>query len=229
MKRIRTFLLPFFISSCATCNAGNSSDKGSSEDETYFVKQISGSPEWNKIPGIPIGRVLWTPDTGIRAQGQLCYDEDNLYVHLSAAEESIRAENTEPLSPVFEDSCLEFFFQLRGSDHYFNFEINPNGCLCIQFGPSKTDRIDIVRNDSSAYFDIHTNRIPGGWETAYRIPLKFINLFYPDARFDGEWRANFYKCGDKTVKPHFLSWTTIDLETPNFHCPPFFGTILFEK
>ncbi len=41
-------------------------------------------------------------------------------------------------------------------------------------------------------------------------------------------RANFYKCGDKQHTPHFLSWNKIDLPEPCFHCPEFFGKILFE-
>ena len=178
MKQIWiTLLLLIFISAYASCYAENDANKASSENETYIIRRISGSPEWNKIPEIPIDKVLWTEDTGIRAKGQLCYDEEYLYVHLSAAEKDIRAEYTEPLSPVYEDSCLEFFFQFSGSDNYFNFEINPNGCLCIQFGPSKTDRINIIRDDAAEYFDIHTNRVTNGWETRYRIPLSFLKLY----------------------------------------------------
>ena len=38
-------------------------------------------------------------------------------------------------------------------------------------------------------------------------------------------RANFYKCGDNCDKTHFLSWSPIALEKPNFHCPDFFGEL----
>ena len=86
----------------------------------YSVTKISGDIDWNTIPVIPIDKVLWTEDYGIRAQGQLCYDDNYLYVHQSAVEKDIRAVNTEPLSPVYEDSCLEFFFMLDGSFNYFN-------------------------------------------------------------------------------------------------------------
>ena len=69
--------------------------------------------DWESVEKIPIDQVMWTPDVGIRAEGQICHDDDNIYVHLKAKEKDIRAENTEPLSPVYEDSCLEFFF-MRG-------------------------------------------------------------------------------------------------------------------
>jgi hypothetical protein len=41
-------------------------------------------------------------------------------------------------------------------------------------------------------------------------------------------RANFYKCGDKTPEPHFISWNPIDLPKPNFHVPQFFGLLELE-
>jgi hypothetical protein len=40
-------------------------------------------------------------------------------------------------------------------------------------------------------------------------------------------RANFYKCGDSTAVPHYLSWSHIATETPDFHRPEFFGELYF--
>ena len=197
---------------------------GRMEDNTCSVKERI---DWYSIPVLPIDHVLWTQDAGIRAQGQLCFDETNFYVHMSAAEEHIRAENTKPLSPVHEDSCLEFFFMPDGGRLFLNFEINPNGCMHIQAGPVRTDRVNLVRDDAEKYFAIHTGRTDDGWEVFYRIPLSFIRLFYPDYRFEGDLLANMYKCGDKTVKEHYLSWSPVLMETPDFHCPEYFGRMRF--
>ena len=38
--------------------------------------------------------------------------------------------------------------------------------------------------------------------------------------------GNFYKCGDATLLPHYLSWSQIDTEQPDFHRPEFFGELL---
>ena len=198
------------------------------EKAAYTITRVTGEIDWDRIPALSVSNVLWTEDTGIRAQGQLCYDEENLYVHLSASEKEIRAENTEPLSPVWGDSCLEFFFMPGDSDKYFNFEINPNGCLLIQFGPDRGNRVYLVRKDGAEFFDIRANRTDEGWDVYYRIPLQFIRLFYPDCRFTGVLKANIYKCGDETVNKHYLSWAPIDLASPDFHRPDFFGTMEFE-
>ncbi len=195
---------------------------------TYTIKRAKSDIDWSKIPEVRIDRVLWTDDYGIRAKGQLCYDDENLYVHMSAVEKDIRAVNTEPLSPVYEDSCMEFFFMLPDSVNYFNCEINPNGVLNLGFGPQKTDRIEIARGDAQDYFDISSDRTKDGWEVYYRIPLDYIRLFYPEYEFKGSLRANMYKCGNKTVNRHYLSWTDIDLDQPNFHCPQYFGRMRFE-
>jgi hypothetical protein len=223
-KALIILLAAAMLTFTVSCEKGNAA----SQKESYTIIKTEGDPDWSSVPVLEIDDVLWTDDYGIRGHGQLCYSDDCLFVHLSATEKDIRAEYTEPLSPVYEDSCLEFFFKIADSQNYFNFEINPNGCLHTGFGPKKTDRIDIVREGAQEYFDIHTDKNSDGWEAFYRIPLKFIRLFYPDYKFEGELEANFYKCGNKTVDKHYLSWSPVDLESPNFHCPEYFGTIRFE-
>lgn len=228
MKKVYCFLILSLLLAAVTSFLYETGTEAAERSSTeYSITRISGDPDWAVIPAIEIDKVLWTDDYGIRGQGQLCYTDDALFVHLRAVEKDIRAENTEPLSPVFEDSCLEFFFKLPDSDNYFNFEINPNGCLSVQFGPGRSGRIDIVKGDAVDYFDIRADRTSDGWEVFYKIPLKFIQLFYPDYRFEGKLEANLYKCGDKTQNAHYLSWAPIDLEKPNFHCPDYFGSLTF--
>ncbi|MBR6228321.1 MAG: hypothetical protein IKQ97_01120 [Eubacterium sp.] len=86
----------------------------------------------------------------------------------------------------------------------------------IQYGPDKLDRTSLVREDAAEYFAIHADRTTDGWEISYRIPLVFIRLFYPDFDFSDILRANAYKCGNKTVQRHYLSWMPVTTEAPNF-------------
>ena len=39
-------------------------------------------------------------------------------------------------------------------------------------------------------------------------------------------RANCYKCGDLTVKPHYLSWNPVVNPTPDFHRSCDFGAMI---
>lgn len=196
---------------------------------TYSIVKITqkGEINWPEIPAAPIDRVLWLEDAGIRGRGQVCYNRDALFVHLSATEEDIRAEVTTQPGPVYEDSCLEFFFRHEDDPRYFNFEINPNGCIYTGYGLSVTEHETITVPDIKSVLDIRTGRTKDGWEVFYAIPLEFLREYSPNFRFEGKLMANLYKCGNKTVHKHFLSWSPIGLEKPNFHCPEFFSEMRF--
>ena len=191
----------------------------------YQIVKVKAEFDWKMIPIFSIDNILWTADFGIRAEGQICYNDKNLYVHLRAVEQNIKAVYKEPLSPVYEDSCLEFFFKTDRSENYFNFEINPNGCLSIEIGPDRSNRVSLVKGND--YFDIHTNRTEDGWEVYYQIPKSFIKIFMPEFEFSGEILANAYKCGDRTINEHYLAWNHINSDTPDFHRPQDFGRMRF--
>ena len=195
--------------------------------KNYCVRSVPGEPDWEAVPLLEVDQVLWKPDCGIRASGRFCHDSLALYVNLRAAEKQIRAEYTAPLSPVCRDSCLEFFFMPEDEDRYFNFEINPNGCLYIGFGRGREDSTALYRENMRQLFGIRTERTPDGWEAFYRIPLSFLRLFMPDFAFEGSLRANVYKCGDLTEREHYLSWNPVTSETPDFHRPADFGRMTF--
>ena len=192
--------------------------------KTYTIRAVAGEPGWAAVPRLETGCVLWLPDAGIRAFGQFCHDAEYLYVHLCAVERDIR---TAPLSMVCEDSCLEFFFMPEGEDRYFNFEVNPNGCLYIGFGHGRADSTVLYRRDQQDLFAVRTARTPDGWEVFYRIPLSFLRLFWPGFAFAGALRANVYKCGDLTAREHYLSWNQVNSRTPDFHRPQDFGRMVF--
>ena len=196
--------------------------------KSYIIRSVPGNPDWKSIPQLEVSRVLWKPDCGIRAFGRICHDSQFLYVSLRAAEKQIRAEYTAPLSPVHEDSCLEFFFMPEGEGRYFNFEINPNGCLHVGFGHGREDSTVLFRKDMHSLFEIRTDKNPDGWEAGYRIPLSFLRLFLPDFSFTGTLLANVYKCGDRTKQEHYLSWNPVLSGTPDFHRPEDFGIMIFE-
>ena len=196
------------------------------EKRTYLIRPVTGEPDWNAVPELAADQVLWLPDCGVRAFGQIAYDPFCLHVRLRAAEQHIRAEYTSPLSPVHRDSCLEFFFMPEGEDRYFNFEINPNGCLHIGFGRGRQGR-SVVSPARPDPFAVRTERTPDGWEARYRIPLAFLRLFLPDFSFSGRLRANVYKCGDLTEREHYLAWNPVLSGTPDFHRPQDFGLMPF--
>ena len=194
----------------------------------YVIRKADPYSGQEEIPEIMMDQILWEPDCGIRAKAGIWHDGQNLYVHLSAKEQDIRAEYADPPAPVHEDSCLEFFFMPEGEDRYLNFEINPNGCLHLGFGPDRQNRENALPTDPRKAFRIRTGRTAEGWEAEYRIPVSFLRLFYPGFECAGMLRANVYKCGDRTIHPHYLSWNPVSTQTPDFHRPEFFGRMQFD-
>jgi hypothetical protein len=148
---------------------------------------------------------------------------------METSETGLRAEETGFSAEVYTDSCMELFLMPDpgNSNNYFNWEFNPTGAMYLSLGTCRFDRLDIHPDDYRELFQVRTMTHAGGWRLAYRIPLSFVRRFFPSL----EWRAghtmrgNFYKCGDKTARPHFGCWSPIDLPEPDFHCPDFFGTL----
>ena len=71
---------------------------------------------------------------------------------------------------------------------------------------------------------------PQEWTLTIAIPKRLYAQADLDlTSFSGRTvRANFYKCGDDTAVPHYLSWNPIPIPKPNFHTPEHFGEIRFE-
>jgi hypothetical protein len=69
------------------------------------------------------------------------------------------------------------------------------------------------------------------WIVEYRIPFSILSEYhtFPLPEAGTVWRANLYKCADKTSHPHWLTWAPVDFPSPNFHLPEFFGTLEFQE
>ncbi|WP_044107972.1 carbohydrate-binding family 9-like protein [Anaerophaga thermohalophila] len=163
----------------------------------------------------------------------MAYNEENLFLKFHVRENHIRAMETEPNGNVWEDSCCEFFcaFDDKG---YYNIETNCIGTQLIGWGRNRKSRtrlsaeiINAVVKQStlgqktieplSGDFDYQLTLIIPASTFVAHSGLKFM----PGMRMTG----NFYKCGDKTPEPNFVSWNPIEIEKPDFHRPDYFGQI----
>ena len=194
---------------------------------TYIVKRVT-APEWEKIETVTLHHQPWLTPNTVEAKAQLCHDGEKLYVRMTAKEEKIRKELTGILEQVCNDSCLEFFFAPCMEDAcYFNFEVNPLGTLYLGFGAARNTRVRLLVKDKEALFAPKPFRTEEGWGIEFEIPASFIQMYIPT--FDmSEANANFYKCGDKTEVPHYLAWSDLTSEKPDYHRAGDFGNLYFE-
>lgn len=193
-------------------------------DEEKIPFQTIEAVNWKEFP--------YCPDVQFR----MAYTDDSILLHYKVTEQSVRAVAGEDNGPVWEDACVEFFSIPANDGVYYNIECNCAGTLLIGAGATRNERqrapqsvLDTVRRWSSlgrGSFDERMGMC--AWEVALQIPYTVFFMHNITSMEGKSIRANFYKCGDKLQTPHFLSWNPIDLPSPNFHCPPFFGTVIFE-
>ena len=195
----------------------------------YTIARVDSQPDWRAIPTLNIDTQLWRPPVDIAAWAQIAWDDRQLHVRLRARETHIRAEHTGPLGMPCEDSCLEFFFSpTMGDPRYFNIEYNPNASLYLGFGKGGQTATRLLPEHD--WFGAQTVRTEDGWSVDYTVPFEFVRIFVPDFQpvSGSMMRANCFKCGDLTLKEHYLAWNPCTSSTPNFHRPQDFGEMTFE-
>jgi hypothetical protein len=154
----------------------------------------------------------------------------HLWIHFEIKNDYIIAENWADQDPVWQDACVEFFM-LVGNE-YRNFEFNCLGVCLSAVGPNRNSRTSISKEDLVKiirYPAFSPNNIPkegtqADWSLTIGIPFDLTGL-----KAGMTFKGNFYKCGDETKIPHYLSWAPISTENPDFHRPEFFGEIELES
>ena len=147
----------------------------------------------------------------------------------------LRAENYTDLSPVAEDSCVEFFVSPRCDSHYWNFEVN---CIGTINASHRSERHNPVRLTPDELRQVRRAPSCGNrpfcemegmfaWNLVMAVPLSLIGVSYTPGQ-PVAMNANFYKCAGKTSAPHYLSWNPIRSDKHDFHRPDSFGRIVLQ-
>jgi len=192
--------------------------------------------------GIPsethsIGHRNWVDVEGIKATFTIGHDSSNIYLSYTVVEPQVRAVNTAFNSPVWEDSCVEFFFSpARDKSYYYNFEFNAIGALLVGYGKDRHQRERLpesVLKQVETLASLGNEPIAGIWgETQWDLQVKIpvgVLVFHKIEDLSGVTaKGNFYKCGDKLEHPHYLSWEPVGSPQPNFHLPEYFGELSFQ-
>ena len=184
----------------------------------------------------PIDQVNWKDDfpKTLPVTVRVAHDGETLYLYYTVIGEAVRAVNAEDFGAVWEDSCVEFFMQREGENGYRNFECNVLGVLLSrrhetrEKGEKQTDEMSSIFRHGTICHRYEGDRQVSDWSMYLEIPKKTLGFGARESLSGQKIRANFYKCGDKTPEPHFLSWNPIDLPKPNFHVPQFFGLLELE-
>lgn len=178
----------------------------------------------------PINCLNWSdypyaPKVSVR----VAHSDDALALLFEVEEEHLRAVTTQSNGPVWEDSCVEFFVENPSGEGYFNFEVSCIGTALAALRRSRTDathfgdeQLSQVRCFGSLpHAPIDSFGEGQQWWMVEIIPFALLGV----ERAPKSIRCNFYKCGDKCRRPHYLSWSPVISDEPNFHRPECFGTV----
>lgn len=150
-------------------------------------------------------------------------------------EKYIRAVETRTNGDVYKDSCVEFFVSLD-KENYYNFEFSCIGTKHVAFGSGRHGRkpvdpeiLEDIKIESSLGSEPFEERSGGfEWEMIIKIPLSCFAYSDIQTLKGINATANFYKCGDETTEPHFVTWNPVKAEQPDYHRPECFGELYFE-
>ena len=175
---------------------------------------------------------------------RLQFDTFGIHGCFKVRDRYVRSIRTRYGDAVWKDSCVEFFFQPKPGAGYFNFEFNCGGAFlsCYITDPERVEggfkefvKIPPERGRSiqvrSSLPPVIAREIsePLDWTLHFFIPFSLLEYYVGHlGERDGlACRGNFFKCADETSHPHWASWSPVD--EFNFHRPPCFGEIQFEK
>jgi hypothetical protein len=196
---------------------------------------------WNQVPSLVLSHwMAELPAHRPATYAKLLYDDTFLYVIFRVEDTYVRCAVTDYQGPVCTDSCVEFFFTpgTNLADGYFNLETNCGGTLLFMHQLARDEScIALDAEFGRALAVAHTmpRRVdpeiakPTTWCVEYKSPFAGLSAYRP-MRKPGRgvlWRANFYKCGDSTSHPHWLTWAKVGWPTPDFHRTEFFGELEF--
>ena len=203
------------------------------EDASWneILKQLE-SVSCNNIETINWAKYSYRP----KVQFRLAYGDSAFLLQYKVDEKTVRAVAPHDNGEVWKDSCVEMFIMPADDGIYYNFEFNCVGVCLLAAGTSRHGRErasqDVIsairRQPSLGRHPFGERKSEAEWDMALVIPYSCL-FQHPGYSVAGKTvRANFYKCGDDTAEPHFLSWNPIETENPDFHRPEFFGTVRFE-
>jgi len=201
-----------------------------------IVEKIAGISSLPQKAEQPISNRNWAEAPGVEAGFAIRHDESSIYLYYQVKEPQVRAVNTRINSPVWEDSCVEFFIRTSHEDNYYNFEFNAIGTVLGAYGLDRHKRFQLSERllalidttPSLGKEPIENLDKPTFWSLRLVIPVRVLHFSAIRNLSGVEAHANFYKCGDKLKQPHYLSWKPVLTSNPDFHQPKYFGELSFQ-
>lgn len=210
---------------------------------TYDTLTIEKREEIHTCPLFSVDHVQWNSTISPVTVGRMGYvPGEGLFVYLKCYERDPLRTMTRPVDRVCLDSAMEAFFAfpdrpVRANEAvvpdddglYCNFEINANGAMYAKTGRGRQGRMPLLEAEFAAA-DVRATILPDSWEVTFLVPLMLLSRVANITGFSpGDvFFCNFYKISETPAIEHYLSFSPIEAEQPNFHLPRFFAKAIIQ-
>jgi hypothetical protein len=182
---------------------------------------------------LPVSLIpLWGEYEGVQASVRMMWENKMLRLRYQVREPQLRRMVTEHNGRVWEDSCVEVFLQREGRAEYVNVECSASTSILVGRGEGRANRtlfpLEFINAIEHSVEILENSNKQSRWTLDVRLPLVSLGLVEEGEDIKAvQLKGNFYCCGDKLAKPHFLAASEIGTLKPDFHAPSFFCPIRF--
>ncbi len=148
-------------------------------------------PVWQSVPTLRVTHYMGEkPDFRPEVEAKMQYDTAHLYIIFRVHDRFVRSITQKINGPVWEDSCVEFFFAPDTAEptHYFNLEINAGGTPLMHYNTVPREEITTLPDEAIRRVEI-AHSLPKKvdpertdsltWTIEYRIPLDLLRQYAP--------------------------------------------------
>lgn len=194
---------------------------------------------WSAVPATAVARfhprsTSHQPPVWVR----VAYTAAALHLVWRVIDRYVVSRVTVDSGDVCTDSCVECFLAPIPGQGHVNVEVNAGGVALAShvtrttpftarlFSPPELQQIG-RRGTLPSRIDREIIS-PCTWDMAVTIPFELLSARYgAPVTPTGTWRANLYKCADRSSHPHWASWASIG-DILSFHQPERFGVWRFD-
>lgn len=203
----------------------------------YTFVSIWGCDAMITVHKVPLDNSLpvvlhqcWGNSDEVEANVHLSWEGSTLHLRFLVREPQLRRMVREHNGQVWEDSCVEAFLARQDSDEYINVECSASTSLLVGRGTSRHDRqllpVPLIASIPCSVEILENNTKQSRWKAELSLDLVQLGVLKEGETLEEvPLKGNFYCCGDKLAKPHYLCAQEIGTLKPDFHTPAFFAPI----
>lgn len=189
-----------------------------------FVAEEKGQIPWQRIEPIPLKEVVTGKTPSLMTNVKACWTEDDIWFCFECEDDHIVSSMTNHDDPLYLEDVVEVFIDENGERAvYYELELSPSNVI-----------FDAIIHNHEGLIEVDLSWHAAGLKTKVDRTERFslYELGIPLTNFKQmpvqgtKWLWNAFRIDeDNQGNRHYSAWSPTG--EVNFHCPLFFGTLVF--